>query len=155
TFSGHHYRVQNLKGFPRPVQRPHPPIYIGAGGKRLLSFAAREVDIVGLIAQALPGGGLAIAADSDAVLAQKVGWVREAAGERIGQIELALLLFNVEVTANRGSGAEETARPRGLTSEQVVASPYFQIGSVDTIADNLVSLRERFGISYFCVFPHD
>jgi probable F420-dependent oxidoreductase len=155
TFSGHHYQVQNLKGFPRPVQRPHPPIYLGAGGKRLLSFAAREADIVGLIAQALPGGGLDIAADSDQVLAQKVEWVREAAGERIGQIELALLLFDVEVTANRSASAEEAARPRGLTSEQVLASPYFQVGSVDTIADNLWSLRERFGISYFCVFPHD
>jgi probable F420-dependent oxidoreductase len=155
TFSGHHYQVQNLKGFPRPVQRPHPPIYIGAGGKRLLSFAAREADIVGLIAQALPAGGLAIAADTEAVLAQKVGWVREAARERIGQIELALLLFNVEVTAMRGAGADEAARPRGLTPDQVLASPYFQVGSVDTIADNLVSLRERFSISYFCVFPHD
>jgi probable F420-dependent oxidoreductase len=155
TFSGHHFQVQNLNGFPRPVQRPHPPIYIGAGGKRLLSFAAREADIVGLIAQALPGGGLAIAADSDAVLAQKVEWVREAAGERIGQIELAMLLFDVEVTANRGFGAEEASQPRGLTSEQVLASPYFQVGSVDTITDSLVSLRERFGISYFCVFPHD
>jgi probable F420-dependent oxidoreductase len=155
NFSGHYYQVQNLKGFPRPVQRPHPPIYIGAGGKRLLTFAAREADIVGLIAQALPGGGLAIAADTEAVLAQKVGWVRAAAGERLGQIELALLLFNVEVTANRGASAEEAALPRGLTSEQVHASPYFQVGSVDTIANNLWSLRERFGISYFCVFPHD
>jgi probable F420-dependent oxidoreductase len=155
TFSGHHYHVYDLTGFPRPVQRPHPPIYIGAGSKRLISFAAREADIVGLIAQALPGGGLAIAADPDSVLAQKVGWVREAAGARIGQIELALLLFNVVVTTDRGGGADETARPRGLTTEQVLASPYFQIGSVDTIADNLWSLRERFGISYFCVFPHD
>jgi alkanesulfonate monooxygenase SsuD/methylene tetrahydromethanopterin reductase-like flavin-dependent oxidoreductase (luciferase family) len=46
TFAGEHYRVANLEGFPKPVQRPHPPILIGASRKRLLSLAAREADVI-------------------------------------------------------------------------------------------------------------
>src|SRR5262249_30349850 len=47
TFSGKHYAVTELDAFPKPVQRPHPPLLIGAAGKRMLSIAAREADIVG------------------------------------------------------------------------------------------------------------
>ena len=34
--------------WPMPVQKPGPPILIGGGGKRVLSIAAREADIVGI-----------------------------------------------------------------------------------------------------------
>jgi probable F420-dependent oxidoreductase len=61
TFTGRYYTITGLEGMPKPIQRPHPPIFIGAGGKRLLSFAAREADIVGILGQASPGGGVDIA----------------------------------------------------------------------------------------------
>src|SRR5437870_542897 len=48
TFSGKYYTVTDLAGLPRAVQRPHPPLFIGGGGRRLLSLAAREADIIGL-----------------------------------------------------------------------------------------------------------
>ena len=44
---GEHYQITNLDGTPKPAQRPHPPVLIGAGGKRMLGIAAREADIVG------------------------------------------------------------------------------------------------------------
>src|SRR6266568_4197945 len=47
NFSGKYYTVTDLEGHPKPVQRPHPPILIGGGGKRLLSIAAREATTVG------------------------------------------------------------------------------------------------------------
>ena len=31
TFTGQHYTIQALENWPKPVQRPHPPIHIGAG----------------------------------------------------------------------------------------------------------------------------
>ncbi|MGH9824912.1 MAG: TIGR03621 family F420-dependent LLM class oxidoreductase, partial [Blastocatellia bacterium] len=46
SFSGNHYKVTGFDGLPKPVQKPHPPILIGGGGKRILSLAAREADIV-------------------------------------------------------------------------------------------------------------
>ena len=47
SFSGVHYTVRDLDGRPKPTQRPHPPLTIGAQGRRLLSFAAREADVIG------------------------------------------------------------------------------------------------------------
>ena len=56
TFSGKHYTVDQRKvGHPRPHTASHPPILIGGGGKRVLSIAAREADIVGVTANARSG----------------------------------------------------------------------------------------------------
>ena len=46
-FAGKHYTVRH-NGMPKPVQKPHPPILIGGGGRRVLRFAAREADIIGI-----------------------------------------------------------------------------------------------------------
>src|SRR5206468_456136 len=48
TFDGEHYQISQMEGWPKPVQRPHPPILIGGGGRTVLSFAARYAQIVGL-----------------------------------------------------------------------------------------------------------
>lgn len=155
SFSGQHYTITGLDNGPKPLQRPHPPIFIGAGGKRLLSFAAREADIIGILAQALPGGGLDIPGDTEERLAEKVGWVREAAGERFAQLELSILFWGLAVTDDQRAGAEELAGTRQMTPEQILASPYYLIGSVDTIVERLQVLRELYGVSYFTVFPRD
>jgi probable F420-dependent oxidoreductase len=155
TFTGRHYSIQEMENGPRPVQRPHPPIHIGAGGKRLLSFAAREADIIGIIAQSLPAGGLDVASDSEERLARQVGWVREAAGERFDQLELGALVWKVAVTDDPRGVAEEIAATSGVTPEHVLGSPYFLVGSVDGIVERLVMLRERFGLSYYSIFPND
>jgi F420-dependent oxidoreductase-like protein len=45
TFSGRHYQLANASYHPRPVQRPHPPIWIGASGEQLmLPIVARQAD---------------------------------------------------------------------------------------------------------------
>ena len=45
TYAGSHYRITELDGLPKPVQRPHPPFLIGGGGRRTLSLAGREAQI--------------------------------------------------------------------------------------------------------------
>ena len=47
SFAGEHYTVTELDGHPKPVQQP-VPFVIGGGGTRVLSYAAREADIVGI-----------------------------------------------------------------------------------------------------------
>jgi F420-dependent oxidoreductase-like protein len=45
-FEGRHYRLDGATFRPRPVQQPHPPIWIGAGGDRvMIPLAAREADV--------------------------------------------------------------------------------------------------------------
>ena len=70
TYHGEHYRITDYASWPKPVQQPGPPILIGGGGKRVLSIAAREADIVGINPNlrageigARRGAGLAARAD--------------------------------------------------------------------------------------------
>jgi probable F420-dependent oxidoreductase len=48
SFAGEHYTITDYDAHPKPVQRPHPPLMIGGGGRRTLTLAAREANIVGL-----------------------------------------------------------------------------------------------------------
>lgn len=155
SITGDHYTVHEMDGWPKPVQKPHPPLYIGAGGKRMLSFAAREADIVGIIARALPGGGLDSRADTESRLAEKIDHVRVAAGDRLEQLELSMLLNAIVVSDNVARATDDLAAKWGWEREEIEASPYFLVGSVAGIADRLHELRERYGISYFTVFPQD
>jgi len=36
SFTGKHYKVEGVEAAPTPVQKPHPPIVLGGGGKRML-----------------------------------------------------------------------------------------------------------------------
>ncbi len=45
TYDGKQFSVKDAPGYPKPVQRPHPPIIIGGGGpKRTPALAARFAD---------------------------------------------------------------------------------------------------------------
>jgi probable F420-dependent oxidoreductase len=48
SFAGEHYTITDYTAGPVPIQRPHPPFFIGGGGRRTLTLAGREADIVGL-----------------------------------------------------------------------------------------------------------
>lgn len=45
TFKGRHYQLDNATYRPRPIQQPHPPIWVGASGEQLmLPIVARQAD---------------------------------------------------------------------------------------------------------------
>ncbi|MBO0830120.1 MAG: LLM class F420-dependent oxidoreductase [Streptosporangiales bacterium] len=46
TFDGRHYQVKDAVALPKPVQQPHPPIWIGGSGpKRTLRITAEYADV--------------------------------------------------------------------------------------------------------------
>jgi hypothetical protein len=71
--------------------------------------------------------------------------VREAAGERFDQLELAALIWQVVVTDRPRSAAEDVAPRWGMTGDQVLASAYFLMGSLPAIVEQVQALRERHG----------
>ena len=45
SFSGKHYTIENARLEPKPIQKPHPPIWVGGMGKRFtLRFIAEHAD---------------------------------------------------------------------------------------------------------------
>ncbi len=109
SFTGDYYTIQDMNLHIKPLQRPHPPLFIGGGGKRVLTLAAREADIVGLDLKGTPEGGKDCATGSPEAILQKIAWVRQAAGDRFGDIEFHMLFNTVTVTNDRRRGAEQTA----------------------------------------------
>jgi probable F420-dependent oxidoreductase len=154
SFTGKHYRITSLEGSPSPVQKPHPPIVLGGGGRRMLRLAAREADIVnvnydlreGRINPTLVRTGLAGATD------EKLAWIREAAGARIEQIELSVTIFFASITDDRESLASAVGRGFGAGAADVLDTPHFLIGTIDEIVEALQERRERYGIS-FVILP--
>jgi probable F420-dependent oxidoreductase len=151
SFSGEHYNVRNLVLPPKPVHRPHPPIIIGGGSKRILSVAAREAEIVGITTRALPDGSKDTADMTAASTARKVGWVRSAAGDRFEDLELSMVVSHVIVTDDRQGEAERLAGELGLQPAEVLASPLTLIGSLDQMVEDLETRRETLGLSYIVV----
>jgi probable F420-dependent oxidoreductase len=159
TFAGQHYSIVNLSGVPRPTQRPHPPILIGAGQRRMLMLAGREADIVGILTTSVASGTLAAdpAERLAEAVAQKVEWVRQGAGERFDELELSLVP-TIIITDQRRRRTEQYIHERGwrdISAEQVWEMPAVLIGSVDQIVEDLRARRERYGFSYLVVSDQD
>jgi probable F420-dependent oxidoreductase len=155
TFTGKHYAIDGLDAFPKPAQRPRPPILLGAGSPRMLRLAGREADIVGLLTTSTRTGTLIDdAAERLAeATAQKLAWVREGAGERWRDLELSVIV-RFTATDRPHDAAEALIRERGwsgITPEQVLQMPSFVLGSLDAAVDLLQARRERFGFSYYIV----
>ena len=149
SFLGEHYQISDLPAVPKPVQQPRPPFLVGGGGKRLLGVAARRADIVGIHVRARTDGrgqdwSSALVADVE----RKVEWVRAAAGERFTHLELCQNLFAAIITDEQRTVAGQMTARFGLSTDEILASPYFLIGTVDQIIDKLRENRDRFGISY-------
>ena len=153
SFEGEHYTITGMNGLPKPVQAGGPPIIVGGGAKRVLSTAARLADIVGVNPNVGEGkvGPEAIASMSADATDEKLGWVRDAAGDRFDDIEISILKFVTIVTDDRDVVAGKVGGAMGMDAETLLASPHTMVGSVEQIADELVEQRERWQGSYVTV----
>jgi probable F420-dependent oxidoreductase len=153
SYQGTHYTITDLDGTPKPVQRPHPPFLIGGGGPRFLRLAGKWGDIVGINFN-LKAGAIGPELGEDAGSArfeEKLGWVREGAGDRFDQIELQVRTFFTVVTDNRQETAAGIASMFNQTPELILDSPFGLIGNPSEIVEILRERRERFGTNYIVV----
>lgn len=140
--TGAHYAVAGARVYPPPVQKPRPPVLVAGSGKRLLSLAAKEADIVAVGVR--PD-------ENEAGIAEKIGWVRDAAGDRFSAIELSIGLVAVMGDAPPAPGVRERLRGLfGVELDDLVQrrSPLVPVGTPDEMSAHILGLRERFGISY-------
>jgi probable F420-dependent oxidoreductase len=154
TFSGEHYRLNGHRAWPAPTQQPRPPILVGGSGRRILRVAAERSDVVSL--SGIGPTGSDGATHRTAGLAPEavdvhVTLVRAASGGR--DVELQALVQRVIVTDDP-RGAAERARESlpELSVEDILASPYLWIGTLESICEGVFAARERWGFSYFTVF---
>jgi probable F420-dependent oxidoreductase len=132
SFSGTHYTVTGLQGKPTPVQKPHPPIFVGGTGKRLLSVAARRADSIGVGFTVWRSEVAEVKPDD---IERKIAWIRDAAKERFEHLELGYTVFHAVVH-------------NGHSPASLRTSPHVLTGSVEQIVAEVVERRERYGFSY-------
>ena len=155
SFAGEFYTITDYAAQPVPVQRPHPPFFIGGGGRRTLALAGREAAIVGLAPRILANSVLDAHSLTLAAAREKIGWVRDAAGERFSALELNVYpsVWPVTITddlrgeARRVIDSLRTRTGVELTEDEVIDSPHLFIGSVDRLVEKFLQLREELGIA--------
>ncbi len=159
SFSGEHYTITDYDAYPKPVQQPHPPIFIGGGGRSTLELAAREADIVGLAPRILSGQRPDPRSITWTATEEKIDWVREAAGHRFGGLSFNVYPSQWPITVTddlHGEARKVIDRMLErtgveMTEQEVIDSPHIFIGSHDRFVEKFSELRERLGISSFLV----
>jgi len=152
--------MAKLEALPKPVQRPHPPILIGGGSRRMLSIAAREADIVSVNVQTTAEGDLNLRSFTAEATDQKIEWIRQAAGERFDALELNILVLAIIITNDRQAAAEKLASDWNvdlgkISIAELLESPHLLFGSEEEIVEELQRRRERYGISYITIFGEE
>ena len=85
-----------------------------------------------------------------AAVAEKIGWIRDAAGARFEQIELSLFP-DIIITDDRLAAASHVVQSHSWTAtnpDDVFDMPAFAIGTVDEIVETLQQRRDQLGVSY-------
>ncbi len=157
SFEGSHYRITNLLGLPAPVQTPHPPIFLGGGSRRVLRYAGREADVVGVNASLRQGdmGRHAVVDLFADRVAEKVAWVTEGAravGRNPDDVELEVNNWLVKITRTNGDAQDFLARMGArfeVDPNLLRQSPSVLVGTLGECVDRLHERRERFGFTYF------
>lgn len=150
THEGPHYRLGRARVWPRPVQRPHPPIMLGGGGPRLLRLAAREAQIVGLAPQMTASGRPMLRLATDDALERRIAVVRRAAGERFASLELNAFVAGAGIVGGpQPISASLAAWLKSAGPAAVGGSPYVLYGTVAQLRESLLRRRERTGLSAY------
>ena len=153
THHGTHYDIDGLDGTPKPLTPGGPPIIIGGGGKRVMQLAARVADIIGFNPNMKAGkidenaGPSATPEATD----RKMGWIREAAGDRFDSLELQIRLELAIVTDDPDPMYEVLAGGFGMSPADARVTPHACVGTVDEICESLIARREQWGFNYIGV----
>lgn len=153
TFAGDHYRIDGLVGTPRPVQQPHVPLFLGGGGRRMLTLAGREADIVGLNIDMRSGriGTESGPSATTSATEAKLAWIAAGAGDRFSDIELQVRVQLAMVSDEPMALAEALGPAFGLRADEALASPHALVGPMGKLIETCQQRREQFGISYVTV----
>ncbi len=159
-YRGPYFEFPLRNVLPKPVQKPHPPLLIGGGGRRMLSLAAREADIVSVNPLTTANGQLDFTSLTEAYADQRLAWIKAAAGQRFDALEINILVTGIGIGRDRRAIIQKQASKWGLTLDEAtldvwLTSPHMLFGTESEIVEILQMRRERFGISYITIFGEE
>jgi probable F420-dependent oxidoreductase len=166
SFKGQWFTLEEYPPLPHLDLQPPPPIVVGGGSKMVLSIAGRLADTISVATRATPDGLFDVSNMTRASVENKLRWIREAAGDRYGEIELNMTLRFVRVVEDRRAAARtileqwrapgsRVARVDELGEDDILESPYFALGTIGQIVEQIQAAREQWGFSYIQVGGED
>ncbi len=149
TYAGKHYRVENALCAPKPVQKPHPRLWVAGSKPRMLGLMARYADAVNV-------GGFPSEEQYAAAMT-----IFERACRAVGRDPSAILRSNfgpvyvAETQAALDAVVNEVAARAKMTREQwLAARPRLVLGTPDRVIERLRAYA-AVGVRYFiAVFPY-
>jgi probable F420-dependent oxidoreductase len=157
SFHGRHFSIDKAYNVPKPLQKPHPPILVGGAGSAVLKVAAREANILNLIAPVTRGAvDFKESARFDKPdLKRRLGllhkYAREA-GRDPNSIEISSLSTTF-VSSDKGQGdamAKRAAENMGLPDAQGARNfPMLLVGTPEEVRREIRNRLEEFNITYF------
>jgi probable F420-dependent oxidoreductase len=163
TFIGRHYRLRDAILWPKPIQKPYPPIIIGGGGRPVLRIAAKHADVANITWEVGRSGGFR-AADLTAFdenrLKERADFLRDEAVKHgrardavtISNIPSSIAITDSEIETRRK--AESIGRAFGMTPEQALASPMLLIGTPESCVAQLRHRARDWGVTQFIFITH-
>ncbi|MDZ4828356.1 MAG: TIGR03621 family F420-dependent LLM class oxidoreductase [Actinomycetota bacterium] len=144
---GKHVYATGFDAIPVPPEAPR--IMVGGGAPRVLRLAGSTADTVSINFDNRAGriGPEGLASGTAEGTAEKIGWIREGAGDRFDEVELEIAAYFTFVTDDRDGTLNAMAPMFGLSPDQFAEHPHALVGGIDEIVDILVERRERYGIS--------
>ena len=152
-----HVTANSMAGLPASPQPGGPKIMMGGGAPKVLGRCGELADIVSLNFNNRDGkiGAVGIGSSTADMTVQKVGWIRDGAGERFDDIEIEIGGYFAAVTNNTSATVAAMAQAMGMDPETMAHHPHALIGSVDEICETLEQRREIYGISYVTLSHRD
>jgi probable F420-dependent oxidoreductase len=160
NFEGKHYQLRDAVMWPKPIQKPYPPIMVGGGGRPIVRIAARHADISNITWELGRAGKFDpayLTEFNEERFKQRIDYLGdqcEKNGRAHNAVAISNLIGSCVVTDSDAATAKTVdgvARALGFTSDQVRHCPMLLIGTPQACIDELRSRVKAFGVSQFIV----
>lgn len=148
-----HVHATGMAAVPASPQPGGPKIMMGGGAKRVLKTCGQMADIVSINFNNRDGkiGAVGLGSSTAEKTLEKIGWIRNGAGDRFDEIELEIGGYFGAVTDSTAETLQAMASMMGLDAATLAEHPHALIGSVAEICETLEARREQYGISYITI----
>src|SRR5215469_77180 len=160
NFEGKHYKLREAVLWPKPIQKPYPPIMIGGGGRPIVRMAAKHADISNITWELGRAGKFDtryLTEFNETRFKERIDYMAEQC-ERNGRprdaVAVSNLIGSCVVTDSDAATArmvDGVARALGFTAEQVRHCPMLLFGTQDACIAELRTRVKTFGVSQFIV----
>ncbi|MGA7762995.1 MAG: LLM class flavin-dependent oxidoreductase [Candidatus Binataceae bacterium] len=158
TFEGEFYRLKDAILWPKPLQRPRPPILIGGAGRGALRLMAKHADLANIGVNTGKPATITLKEMSkvtDTVFRDRANFVR-AEATRLGRdpktITISNAVFSV-MLADSPAAAEASAREigqmLGIPAREARRSALFLIGTPEQCIEELSRRAAEWGVGQF------